>query len=175
MTIYNCSSHKSNLKLTIGGVFAIFFLASIIHNAYDFTQLDILKPFVPINESVWEHMKMMFTSGIIWMFYEMYLGLDKNKNYYFARTIAILVLVFAVPILFYGYTAFTGESILVVDILIAFLAAVLGQWVFYKILNSDNDYSQYNKISILILIILFILFVWFTYNPPNCKLFIPSE
>ncbi|MCG8483375.1 MAG: DUF6512 family protein [Clostridia bacterium] len=175
MVIYNCSSHRNNLKLTIWGIFAIFFLAAMIHSAYEITELDFLKPFAPVNESVWEHMKMMLTSGLIWMFYEIYLGLYRYKNYYFARTIGILLLVFLIPVLYYGYTAFTGESILVIDILITLIAAAISQWIFYSILNSKNNYSGYNRLSILILIILFILFVWFTYNPPNLKIFIPSE
>lgn len=175
MVIYNCSSHKKNLKLTIAGVFVIFFLAALIHSAYEITGLDFLKPFAPVNESVWEHMKMMFTAGMIWMFYELYLGMNRYKNYYFARAMGIIVLVFLVPILYYGYTAFTDESILIVDILISLVASAIGQGVFYTILNSKKNYSQYSKISILALVLLFILFVLFTYNPPNLKIFIPSE
>ncbi len=159
-------------KVSIVGSFVIFVLAALIHSLYDVTDLVFLKPFCPINESVWEHMKMMNTAGLMWMIYEHYLGMAKNQNYYFARGIGLFSLVFLVPGMFYTYTGFTDNSILVIDIFITLITAVLSQKVFMCILRSKKDYSKYSAIGIAITIVLFILFVYFTYNPPVSKIFI---
>lgn len=164
---------KFKIKYLIISSFVIFALAALIHSLYDITNLRIFKPFAPINESVWEHLKMMFYAGIVFSLIECFLGYQKFKNYYVARGTSILISTTLIPIIYYGYTHFTGRGYLWVDITITFVISFISQLLFRKILLSNSSLKKYNPIIIILVIISILLFAYFTYYPPNLKIFIP--
>ena len=56
-----------NLKvIKILSVFGIFLLSFITHNGYDIFPNTLTSFFFPVNESIFEHMKMIYTDYIIW-------------------------------------------------------------------------------------------------------------
>lgn len=163
-----------NKSYILKSSFFIFLIAAVIHSLYDITGFEILKPFVPINESVWEHMKMMFYAGLIWAVIEYSSGTFCYFNFWFAKGISILLMTFLVPMIFYTYTAFTGKSIIWVDIAMTFIIALIGQLVFKKLVTSCKDYSKYNTLILIVLIAFILLFAYFSYYPPDAKIFIPQ-
>ena len=53
--------------INIIGVFFIFLLGFIIHSIYEWMPNGIIAIFVPVSESIFEHIKMIFTSFMIWI------------------------------------------------------------------------------------------------------------
>lgn len=155
--------------------FIIFIIAACLHSLYDITSFSFLKPFVPVNESIWEHMKMIFYAGIIFAFIEYFSGTFTYFNFITAKGISIILMTFLVPMIFYTYTSFTGESIVWVDILMTFIIALIGQLVFKVLVTSKHDLSKYNVLIIILIIAFIILFWYFTYHPPQAKIFIPNN
>ena len=56
------------IKLII--TFVIFGLAFICHFMYDFIPIEFFKVFFPVNESIWEHMKLLITPVLIGSLFE---------------------------------------------------------------------------------------------------------
>ena len=67
------------LKEKILSVFIIFMICFLAHFMYTWFPNFLFSIFFPVNESIWEHLKMLFTSIIIYGFFE-YIFL-KKKNY----------------------------------------------------------------------------------------------
>ena len=54
------------IKLKIIDTIAIFLLCFLTHNLYKWLPNSLFSIFFPVNESIWEHMKMLFTTILIW-------------------------------------------------------------------------------------------------------------
>ena len=83
-------------KIKIIAIFGIFILSFLSHFAYDLFPNIIFSFIFPVNESVWEHMKILFTTTIIYGIIDFYLLNKYNIKYnnfafqlYFTATVSI--------------------------------------------------------------------------------------
>lgn len=145
-------------------------LGTLLHFTYEFFGKNIfVASFSAVNESVWEHLKLLFfpmlLSTIIGYFY-----IGKNiPNFLCSKTLGILISMSFVIIFFYTYTGIIGKSISFIDIASFFVAVILGEYLAYKFMI--NNFKCNNIIAIIILTIILVCFVVFTYFPPNIGLF----
>ena len=72
-------------------------------------------------------------------------------------------------IFFYTYTGIIGKDIPILSIGSFFVSIILGEYLAYKIMNSN--YSCDNSIAMIVLTLLFVCFVNFTFFPPKIGLF----
>ncbi|HHT38384.1 MAG TPA: hypothetical protein GXZ95_03080, partial [Mollicutes bacterium] len=68
-------------KLLIIRLLFVFGLSFITHNIYDWYPTFFTSIFFPVNESIWEHQKMIFTTILIWGIVEYFILKNKNMNY----------------------------------------------------------------------------------------------
>ena len=66
-------------SIKVLSVFAIFLLCFITHFLYNWFPNTVFSIFFPVNESIWEHMKMMTSSILIWSVLE-YFFPDQKRN-----------------------------------------------------------------------------------------------
>lgn len=156
--------------------FIMFILACGLHFLYDFTgKLTIIGFFSPINESIFEHTKLIFIPLLI--FYLIYYFKNKeilNQNkYLFSMLISIILGIILVPMLFYFYTESFGLESLIIDISITFIALALANLFFYEYYNFHN-FAIKKEISITLLIFLFIFYMYATVNTINLPIFITN-
>ena len=166
--------NKNNkiLKSTIIGVIFIIIVGSLLHFTYKFSNNSpIVGLFSPINESIWEHLKMAVFASIFYIIFEYKFVKDYANNYFFAKAVASLSTMIVIPLLFYIYTSFTGKSILFIDILIYIVACVLWGIINYKITSSKEIYSNINGLGIILLLIIILSFFIFTISPLNLPIF----
>lgn len=132
----------------------------------------IIGYFSPVNESVWEHLKLVFFPMIIWSSIE-YLIIGKIfENFIVSKTIGILSSIIFIIVSFYTYSGIVGSHIFIIDILIFVFSIIIGELIaYYLIKNNKFSYENLNKISITILLIILLLFIIFTYNPLDLKIF----
>lgn len=131
----------------------------------------IVAAFSAVNESVWEHLKIIVLPTIIYSLIEYKYISNESKNKFskalFYRIITEMIIVSGV---FYFYTSIIGKSILVIDILLFFTSILASSIVSYSILNSYKEGRYFSIYSILVIILL-LLFLIFTYVTPKFKLF----
>jgi hypothetical protein len=161
-------------KSIVIGIFIIFLVGSLMHFLYEITGNN---PFVgsiaPVNESVWEHLKMLPLPMIGWWFIYYILrgdkySIDKNK-WFTSALIALVTSIITIPLLYYFYTEAFGVEIVIVDILILFIAVLIGQLLGLYSYKNKNGINSTVAICIILLIV--IVFVIFTFYPPQLPLF----
>ena len=154
------------------GLFLIFLLCFPLHFIYDFFFFTLFSIFVPVNESIWEHMKLIFTSYVFYGIFD-YLLLKKNKisfNNFLLQLFLIpivgiiLYLLIFIPI----YNNF-GENMLI-SIGLLFLIIIFEQVLSYYFLRFKEIKYQ-NIIGIVGIIITYIIFGYLTYNPVENYIF----
>lgn len=163
--------NKKIKVITIIGFFIIAIFGTLLHFTYNLSNKNIVVGvFSAINESVFEHIKIIIVPIYIYGIIEYFL-LKKNKlNFSLAVLIKIIFISFFVPTIYYTYSYFTKKSILLIDILTFYFSILISQIISYYILIKTK-YSKLNSISLLVLIILLIAIVIFTFNPPKLEIF----
>lgn len=161
---------NSILKFEIISTIFIIILGILLHFTFEWSNNNVLVgTFSPVNESVWEHLKLLFfpmlISTIILYFYA-----RKNiSNYLCAKVIGIIFAISFTIIFFYTYTGIIGTNFAIIDIGSFFVAVILGQYVAYQ--KMQSKFSCNNVIPIIILLILYLSFLIFTFFPPRIGLF----
>ena len=150
-------------------IFSIL-LGTRLHFTYNLSNKNIfVASFSAINESTWEHLKLLFfpllITTIIGYFY---IGKDYS-NFLFSQTIGIIISILFIIIFFYTYTGVFGINSGFINILSFIITILLGNFISYKLLGSFFTINK--KISLIVLIILFFSFIIFTYFPPKINLF----
>ncbi len=154
------------------GVISIILLGVLVHYLYDLSNKStIVGLFSPVNESVWEHLKLGFSSFILFSFIEYWWVKDKVNNFFLAKALGIITLQATIIIVFYTYTAFTQKEILFIDISSYIVGSVFCQLVSYNILISKKFKLRYNRIGAFIIIFHAVLLLIFTYYPPKLHIF----
>lgn len=145
-------------------------LGTLLHFTYEFFSENIfVATFSAVNESVWEHLKLLFfpmlLTTIIGYFY-----IGKNTpNFLCSKAFGIIVSMLFIIIFFYTYTGIIGKSIVFIDISSFFIAVILGEYLAYKWIISNSKCN--NIIAIIILITTLICFIVFTYFTPKIGIF----
>ena len=158
--------------IKIISVIGIFLLSFLAHFVYDFFPNVLSSIFFPVNESIWEHMKILFTSIIIYGIID-YILLKKNNIYFNNFKAQLFFTAFiSIPIyliIFLPIYNLIGEN-LFVSISIMFIVYVIISYISYKMLLSD-DFKLLNNISVYLIIIMYFIFTYLTYFPYDDYIF----
>ena len=161
-------------KLKILGFVLAFLFCFPMHFVYDKFPTFITSVLFPVNESIWEHMKILFgsivLSGIIQKIIVLNRKLDFN-NICFSNFIGAIASIFIFLIIFLPIYYLFGHN-LFVTIIIMFISIAIAEYISYLIINYKNLDLE-NK-TIFFVFIVYIIFFIFTYFPPNFDLFIDT-
>jgi Family of unknown function (DUF6512) len=168
----NGPERKSVLVYELIGMVFIIILGSVLHFTFEWSvNQPIVGVFSAVNESVWEHLKLTFWPALLFMLVDYVLLKKTANNFAFAKTIGVYLMVIIIPIIFYSYTAITGESIFVMDISTFIVAVIIGQLSSYKLLTYKKLSENLNRVSLIALVLLGLVFVLFTFYPPQLPIF----
>ena len=153
----------------IGAIFTILF-GIISHFVYEWSGNNFLVGlFFPVNESTWEHMKLVFFPMLS---FALVAGKKMEQQYpciYNAMFIGILAGLGMIPVLFYTYAGILGFNVDWLNIVV-FVASVIVAWlVVYK--GAEECKSKDSKVLRYIMYALILAFMVFTVYPPALGLF----
>lgn len=160
----------------IWGIVVIFVLSSFMHFLYDISGKMIIFAIIsPINESIWEHLKITLLPTIIWWIIT-YNILKKYKEMDFKKWIFSSIISFVVGIIFilifyYFYSGAFGIQSVFLDVLGLLIGITFGQLVALKIYNDAKISPVYYYIVFTAFIILIVMFITFTFETPHIPLF----
>ena len=145
---------------------------SVLHFIYGWTNhSSIIGLFAPVNESVWEHLKLGFWSLMIFSIPEYFFIGKKVKNFFIAKLSGVIVLEIIIVVVFYTYTAILRKHLLIIDIGSYVAGAIVCQVVAMQIFIKTKQTKQGNAFAIFgIMLIVFILML-FTYIAPRIPIF----
>ena len=128
--------NKRYKKITGLGILWTLVLGTLSHFFYQWSHENMLVGlFSPVNESVWEHLKLLFFPALTYMFIEQKAMGKAMPGLFGKNLLGIFAGLLVMPLLFYGYTAFSGKSILWVDIGIFCVCVLLTFLLPYKLRN----------------------------------------
>ena len=159
-------------KQGLWGFLFVGLLGVLFHFAYDFFgQNWVAGVFFPINESIWEHLKLLYYPVILWWGIEWFWG-QKTPCFFPVRMKALALAVGAIPVLYYTYSGIVGQRFAVADIGIFFVAAALYFWLTARFSAREKRACEGAVLGALTaLLILFFAFTAFTFFPPDLGIF----
>lgn len=162
-----------NLKLDkIIAIIGIFVLSFLFHFIYEWIPNTLTSIFFPVNESIWEHMKLIFTSVTIYGIID-YIILNKSKikyNNFFVSLFVSSITIIPIFLIMYLPLYYKIGPKMYLNISIMFISIVISQIISYYILKTKNC-NKLNVISIIFIMLSYITFSYLTYNPIKCELF----
>lgn len=145
---------------------------SALHVAYPLSHgSPVVGLFTPVNESVWEHLKLgLWPLGILSLLE--WLGVARGKHRWFpARLAGIISMMLFIVLFYYGYTAVLRREILVLDIGSFVVGVALCQAVSLAILRAGRGSPGGNALGAAGLVALAVVFMACTWVPPRWELF----
>ncbi|MBO4939314.1 MAG: hypothetical protein J6C98_10025 [Oscillospiraceae bacterium] len=153
------------------GFAAVTFGGTILHFLYDWTGGNILvSPFSGVNESTWEHVKLLFWPLFLFALIQRLFFKDQ-KNYWCVKLAEILLGLVLIPVLFYTYNGVFGKSPDWINIAIFYISAALVflfEWWAFK---NDRLQCKYSWLTFAAICLIGLLFVVFTFAPPQIPMF----
>lgn len=158
-------------RYTVIGIIFVVVTGSLSHFLYDWSNHNpIIGLFTPVNESIWEHMKLLFFPMLFYSLLMIYKFKHKYPCIASALFFGILAGTLLIPFFYYIYTYILGKNYFILDIGIFILSIVISFWLTYKLTLSHRLESHTLVLGILICI-LFVCFLLFTYHAPNSVIF----
>ena len=163
-------------KLILLGIPVLCTFGSLTHFIYGWSGKALIAGvFTPVNESVWEHLKMPFWPVLIWWIVSFFAS-PSRKNIQTGRwlascTAAILICPVLIIAFYYTYTGALGIEALILDILSMILGIVAAQGAAIYIMKHARITAVHAYISLTILILLAAAFTMFTFVTPQIPLF----
>lgn len=156
----------------IAGAIFVAVLGTFLHFAYALSGNNILVGlFTPINESIWEHIKLIYFPMLL---YAVYLNQKVKEEYpcaFPAMIAGALLGVLLIITLFYTYTGIIGFNVAFIDISIFYISVIASFYIVYRFLLSC-EIGKWNVALQIINVLLIGLFILFTFCPPEIPLFI---
>ena len=162
-------------KRNVIAFFIISIIGTLSHFVYEWTGKPyLIGLFFPVNESTWEHLKLLFFPSLIYFAVVYFTLKEKPKNYISATAISIIAGMLSIVVMFYTYQGVLGRNIDFLNILIYFLGVAVTIYIMQRILKTQSFSSgTANIISLFFLLLTAILFVSFSFNPPSLGIFLP--
>lgn len=147
-------------------------LGVLLHYTYDWSgQRAAVAAFSAVNESTWEHMKMLFVPLFLFSVVQMCLLGRNYPHFLWSRAMAVLAGLLLIPVLFYTYTGVLGSSITWVNIAVFFLADAGTFLLDYRLLRRGRHGTLWRQAAgLAVLWALAFAFVWCTFRPPHVAL-----
>lgn len=157
------------------GIPFIFALSSLMHFLYDISgKITVIGIIAPVNESVFEHLKMPIVPTFIWWIITYFILknlIDNGIKWFTAAICSFLITISFVICFYYTYTGMFGINSTLLDIIGLVIGVTLGQTLAFKIYKNVNLKPLHYIIIYFIFIILILLFIIATFDPPQIPLF----
>lgn len=148
------------------------FLGIIFHFIYNWSgENPVAGIFFPVNESTWEHLKLIFFPILLLTIVEFFFLNGKYKNIICVKFLSSLIGMSLTVVLFYTYQGIYGKNSEAMNILI-YLISMAAAWLFsYQSLKKKRFCGISHSVCRVGFIVLTLLFILFTLFPPHIGLF----
>lgn len=146
-------------------------LGTLLHFVYEWTGESIFAaPFSAVNESTWEHMKLLFFPMLVFSLVQSRFFREYN-NFWCIKLRSALLGITLIPIIFYTYNGVIGKSPDFINISIFFIAAAISYIYEVRQFNKNSIICKKPKYSFFVLLLIGALFVIFTFLTPKLAIF----
>ena len=145
---------------------------TLLHFLYDWLgKAAWIAPFSGVNESTWEHMKLLFWPMFIYAIVQSFFFRDR-EDFWCVKLRGILLGLALIPIIFYTYNGAIGKSPDWINIAIFFISAAAVYIYETRLFNSERVICRLPKLAFAALCAIGVLFAVFTFRTPELGIFL---
>lgn len=152
--------------------FAVTVLGGVLlHFLYNWMQRSFLiAPFSSVNESTWEHMKLMFFPVFIFALFQSRF-FREFKNFWYVKLVGVFTGLVLIPMLFYTYNGAIDKSPDLFNIAIFFISAAAAFVLETRLFKKNTLHCKSPWLVFALICLIGVLFVVFTFVTPRIPLF----
>lgn len=144
---------------------------TLLHFLYDWLGKPMwIAPFSGVNESTWEHMKLLFWPMLIFAVIESFFFRDR-RDFWCIKLRGILLGIALIPVIFYTYNGVIGKSPDWINIAIFFVTGATSYIYEAIMLYKKERPSPHPRLAKSTLFVIALLFVFFTFLTPELGIF----
>ena len=154
----------------MAGLLLTLIAGNLLHFVYGWSGGNpVAAAFAAVNESTWEHMKLLAVPWLLWTLAE---AVTNGASALFPRTLGLLAGLIAIPVTYYTLWGIMGRPHHLVNILIFQLAVLLAFAVSRQARRSGRfDGRGWQRAGLVILLAVGALFLLWTYRTPGLPIF----
>lgn len=150
----------------VGGFLFASILGTFLHFLFDLTGGSaVAAVFSAVNESIWEHMKLLYYPMVLYAVAEYFFWGRENQNFWCIKGKGIGLGLGLIPVIYYTYTGILGVSADWFNITIFFLTAGFAFWWETKQFPRDSPCAISGKTAIVFIFLIGIVFTVLTFRP----------
>lgn len=129
-----------------------------------------IAPFSGVNESTWEHMKLLFWPMLLFAVVQSFFFRER-KDFWWVKLCGTLLGIVLIPVLFYTYNGVVGKSPDWINIAIFFVSAAVAYLYETRLFRTVHLSSPTAKWAFVALLLIALFFVLFTFRAPKIGIF----
>ena len=144
---------------------------TLLHFLYDWSGGNVIAAaFSGVNESTWEHMKLLFFPILLFSVVQVCVMGRNYPNLLAVRALSVLAGLVLIPVLFYTYNGALGKSPDWINIAIFYISAALAFLLEWRAFQKKSKPCKYSTFAFASLLLIGMMFVVFTFTPPRIPL-----
>ncbi len=153
------------------GFFAVSLTGVLLHFVYEWTGSNFSALFSAVNESTWEHLKLIFFPMFLFAVIQSFFLGKEYKNFWWIKLKGTLLGLVLIPVLFYTLNGAFGTVPGAVNISVFFVAVAAALIYDTALFNKGCMACPYSAWAFLGFCLIAVLFWVFTFSPPEIPLF----
>ena len=154
-----------NKRFVIVNAILTFLVGFLVHYLYQWLP-NVITTIFPVNESLFEHMKLIYYSPIISSIILYFWFKRKNyiiNNYLFGLIVSTIFNIIIFYLVYLPLYYEIGQSMLM-TLSIYFITICLSNYLYYLIIEINNS-KRLNRISLVMILVIGGILTYFTYHP----------
>ncbi len=148
----------------VAGFLFTSILGTFLHFLFDLSGQNVIAAiFSAVNESIWEHMKLIYYPMLLFALIEFQFWGKDHKEFWCIKLAGILLGLTLIPMLYYTYTGIFGVSVDWLNITIFFLSAGVAFGVENKLFQRENRCCLSSQMSFIIICMIGVVFTLLTF------------
>lgn len=144
------------------GFFWIVIVGSLLHFTYEWSGKSLIVGlFSPVNESLWEHLKLGYFSLTLFILVEFWVLRNKTQVYFLGKSAGIISMSIIIVLVAYIYELIAKDSNMFFHIGLFLIAALICQLISMNIMRLDLN-RKYNQYGFIVYIAMGILLMALT-------------
>lgn len=156
----------------VAGFLFTSILGTFLHFLFDLSGQSLIAAlFSAVNESIWEHMKLIYYPMLLFAFIESRFAGKTHKHFWCVKLVGILLGLVLIPVIYYTYTGILGTSADWFNIAIFFIAAGAAFWSETLLLQREYACRLSPRMAFFMICLISVFFTVFTFFPPHIPFF----
>ena len=163
---------KSIFYWQVAGIFFTIALGVLLHFLFDMTSQNVIVAlFSAVNESIWEHMKLLFYPTFLFAIVESKFLEQEYETFWCVKLKGILLGVLLIPVFYYTYTGALGVSADWVNIANYVVTAVIVFLFEIRFFRKKRKCILRAEVAFIALCVIAVIFTVFTFATPKIPIF----